>query len=280
MDEYYVVCKNCFSRNPFTNNFCSSCGSKLVKKSESPYGKGELPEQKNEEDSSSEIHNKQIEKEQLLEDNLAKFCPNCGTKITSGAKFCATCGFDLRSLERNSNSNNYLNELYTIENQEQDNTSNKNKRMTYIAGSIILAVFLIAFGILGAQKYAVTQLPDGVDHADSVLKHTASENTAIIDAVISNNPYLARSSNYIISVYKNDRTGRYVFPVQSKNSNKIHYCYITKIDDNHLTATDIGNAEWTCDIQKAGVQGDNSYTKDYEYNASYYNDKIDSLVDF
>lgn len=280
MDEYYVVCQSCFSRNPFTNNFCNSCGSRLVKNSERLHKKGSFLEQKDEEDSSSEIHKQQTEKEQSLEANLTKFCPNCGTEITSGAKFCATCGLDLRSLEKNSSLNNYLNESRTMGNQQQGNINNKNKRMTYIASSIILAVFLIILGILGVQKYEVTQLPDGVDHADSVLKRTASGNTPTIDAVISNNPYLARSSNYIISVYKNDRTGRYVFPVQSTDSNKIHYCYITKIDDDHLTATDIDDAEWTCDIQKAGVQGDNSYTKDYEYNAIYYNDKIDSLVDF
>ncbi|GAW64024.1 hypothetical protein FC65_GL000604 [Ligilactobacillus acidipiscis DSM 15836] len=301
-DNYYVVCSNCQARNPLTNDFCNDCGEKLVKNSDSSKGVVTVFQKMDEGEkivsSSSNLttdnskdadgETESNEQEQLSNETQKRFCPNCGNETVNGAKFCPICGFDLHNLNKNKHdptddvqTNNYQ---YN-EDINQNSTDGKiiatirNTNVGKIV-SIVLAIFFIVVGIwLFKQHEAVTNLPNGVDTADAVLKHNAPENTDTILKTIRSDTSLASETNYIVSVYKNTRTGGYVFPVQAQETNKLHYCYVTKVDTHSMIAIDIDDSSWICKIPDGqGIQGNNPYKEDYKVNTAYYNQNIENFL--
>ena len=78
------------------------------------------------------------------------FCPNCGGKLDEGANFCSECGFNIKNNKTSTKSSNNFLETSILEN-----------KTIIIAGLIVVAILILAIGIVSFSSHTVTI--DGID---------------------------------------------------------------------------------------------------------------------
>lgn len=289
-DNYYVVCSNCQARNPLTNDFCNNCGERLVKNSDSSKGVVTVFQKVDESDkfvgSGSNLttdNNEEVigetesNKQGKVSDEIQKrFCPNCGNKIVSGAKFCTVCGFKL-------NNDNSTQEETIKSDTVNFNTNTNRYQQTdnNFKSLIILAIlFVVAVSGYGIYKHA-TYLPKGLTDSDQIMKQGSSQLSGKLFMYVAYHQQVIDNGKYLVYIYKNSRTDRYVFPVRDSKDNSKHYCYLYRIVGTKYLV-DINNSNWCYTLNGAGVKiiGNNPSEWEYKMDAQYYNDNIKNMKEW
>lgn len=291
-DKCYVICKNCQARNPLTNDFCNECGEKLVKNSDSSNGLVTIFQDTDNDEqfvgSGSKLtpDNKDGEtadsnQKQSSDEPQKRFCHNCGKEVISIAKFCPSCGVKLNDTntqdeDTDKNDASTSNTQSYASSTSVDSHSQTSKSLkTIILFSIL---FIVAVGGYSVYKH-LTYLPKGLTDSDQIMEYGGQVLTDNVFAYAEYFPKLKTNGEYYIYLYKNKRTGKYVFPVKDTNDNSKHYCYLFKVGSTkHLV--DIKNVHWWGAINRPGIKitGDNPYEIEYEMNFQYYNENIKNFT--
>nr|WP_241259069.1 zinc ribbon domain-containing protein [Ligilactobacillus pobuzihii] len=297
-DKYYVVCSNCQTRNPLTNEFCNNCGEKLVKNDDSSKGTVTVfqdlndPEQLvnnsnnsgvatgNDEDTSEEINK---DEEQLSVKPKKRFCPSCGSEILDGAKFCHVCGFKLNNDNFTQEETN-KNDTGTSNTQNYNSSANVSSSQQYgnnfISLIVVAILFIVAVSGYGIYKH-VTYLPKGLTDTDAIMRHGSSKLSDMLYFYVEYHPQVINDGKYLVYIYKNTRTDRYVFPVRDSKDNSKHYCYLYGIVGTKYVV-DINNPNWCYALNVAGIKiiGNNPSEWDYKMDAQYYAEHIKGVKEW
>lgn len=136
---------------------------------------------------------------------------------------------------------------------------------------LIFAV-LVVFGLYELNS---NKMPEGVTDQSTIMSKASKGIDTVLGLDMEMNPYDVSydGDEYRVFLYDNTKTGKFVFPVKDKKTDKIHYCYLVSYKSTTGASSKyIDNSKWIRYINSdvATIDGDNKAEKNYEYSIYYY----------